>query len=310
MTSRADARPDPTRGVGSSGARAQTSIPASAGVGLKPAHYRDILEARPAVGWFEVHPENYMGAGGPPHRYLEAVRERYPLSLHGVGLSIGGAQPLDTAHLARLAALVRRYQPGLFSEHLAWSTHATGFLNDLLPLPYNESTLAHVASHVSQAQESLGRTMLLENPATYLRFSDSPIAETEFLGELASRTGCGLLLDVNNAYVAAVNHGFDAGDYLDRFPMEFVQEIHVAGHVRRVDDLNQPLLIDSHDTPVPDPVWALLARALKRSGPQPVLIEWDSDIPEWAVLMDHAARAQHTLERCHPAEYRHHAHAC
>lgn len=310
MTSRAEARPDPTRRVGSSGARAQTSIPASAGVGLKPAHYRDILEARPAAGWFEVHPENYMGAGGPPHRYLEAVRELYPLSLHGVGLSIGGAQPLDTAHLARLAALVQRYQPGLFSEHLAWSTHTTGFLNDLLPLSYNDSTLAHVASHVSQVQEFLGRSMLLENPATYLRFSDSPIAETEFLEELASRTGCGLLLDVNNAYVSAINHGFDAVDYLDRFPMEFVQEIHVAGHVRRVDDLKQPLLIDSHDTPVSDPVWGLLERVLTQSGPYPVLVEWDSDIPEWAILMDQAARAQRTLERCHPAEDRHHANAC
>jgi len=158
--------------------RPDSPIPASAGVGLKPAHYQHILEHRPAIGWFEVHPENYMGAGGPPHRYLEAIRERYPLSLHGVGLSIGGAHPLDREHLGRLAALVRRYQPALFSEHLAWSTHTRGFMNDLLPLPYNDETLAHVAGHIGEVQDALGRRMLVENPATYLRFEDSSIAET------------------------------------------------------------------------------------------------------------------------------------
>ncbi|TVP88017.1 MAG: DUF692 domain-containing protein [Thioalkalivibrio sp.] len=281
-------------------------IPASAGVGLKPAHYQHILEHRPAIGWFEVHPENYMGAGGPPHRYLEAIRELYPLSLHGVGLSIGGAGRLDRAHLERLATLVRRYQPALFSEHLAWSTHTRGFMNDLLPLPYNEETLAHVAGHVAEVQDALGRRMLVENPATYLRFEDSSIAETQFLEELATRTGCGLLLDVNNVYVSGTNHGFDPPGYLDRFPTRLVEEIHVAGHVRREDDLGQPLLIDSHDAPVADPVWALLEQALQVAGPLPVLVEWDSSIPAWDGLMREATRAQRILH-ARTTEHRRHA---
>jgi len=287
--------------------RPDSPIPASAGVGLKPAHYQHILEHRPAIGWFEVHPENYMGAGGPPHRYLEAIRERYPLSLHGVGLSIGGAHPLDREHLGRLAALVRRYQPALFSEHLAWSTHTRGFMNDLLPLPYNDETLAHVAGHIGEVQDALGRRMLVENPATYLRFEDSSIAETQFLEELATRTGCGLLLDVNNVHVSGTNHGFDPAAYLDRFPMRFVEEIHVAGHVRREDDLGKPLLIDSHDAPVADPVWALLEQALQDTGPIPVLVEWDSSIPAWDGLMREASRAQQILHARTTQEHRHHA---
>ena len=283
-------------------ARPEAPTPAAAGVGLRPVHYRHILEHRPAVGWFEVHPENYMGAGGPPHRYLEAIREDYPLSLHGVGLSIGGAHPLDRAHLARLAALVRRYQPDLFSEHLAWSTHSGGFLNDLLPLPYTEATLAHVAHHVIHTQDALRRRILVENPATYLRFTESSLAETQFLEELACRTGCGLLLDVNNVFVSAINHGFDPGAYIDRFPMRFVEEIHVAGHAQREDDRGQPLLIDSHDTTVAEPVWRLLEQALARTGPRPVLVEWDSSIPAWDALMREALRAQRFLQRTQAIE--------
>ncbi|MGF1613681.1 MAG: DUF692 family multinuclear iron-containing protein [Gammaproteobacteria bacterium] len=285
------------RQAGSRSARVEASIPTNAGVGLKPAHYRTILEKRPQVGWFEVHPENYMGEGGPPHRYLEAIRELYPISLHGVGLSIGGEQPLDAHHLERLAALVRRYQPGLFSEHLAWSTHATGFLNDLLPLSYNEETLAHVVAHVSQTHDYLGVRILLENPSTYVRFSDSYISEPQFLGEVADRTGCGLLLDVNNVHVSAVNHGFDAGAYIDHFPMQHVAEIHVAGHLHQRGDLGEPLLIDSHDRPVQRAVWALLEQTLERTGPLPVLIEWDAHIPDWALLFEQAQQAERIIHR-------------
>ena len=274
-----------------SGVRVHTPVPASAGVGLKPRHYRTILETQPAIGWFEVHPENYMGDGGPPHWYLNAIRERYPLSLHGVGLSIGGDRPLDSDHLARLACLVQRYQPGLVSEHLAWSTHDAGYLNDLLPLPYTEETLARVAAHVTQVQDQLGRQLLLENPSTYVRFADSGIGEIQFLGELATRTGCGLLLDVNNVYVSAMNHGFDPGDYIDRFPMEHVGEIHLAGHDQQTDDRGEALLIDTHDRRVSHRVWTLFERTLRHCGPVPTLVEWDSHIPEWPVLFGEAQQA-------------------
>ena len=260
------------------------AIPAAAGVGLKPLYYQTILDQHPEVGWFEVHPENYMGEGGPPHYYLTAIRERYPLALHGVGLSLGGAKPLDQEHLQRLAALVQRYEPGLFSEHLAWSTHSTGFLNDLLPLPYTESTLAHVARHIDQVQTTLQRSILIENPATYVRLADSAISETQFLAELAQNTGCGLLLDVNNVQVCATNHGFDPVAYIQRFPVQYVAEIHLAGHVQRQDDAGHPLLIDSHDAPVTPGVWNLLERSLQRTGPVPVLLERDSSLPPWAEL--------------------------
>ena len=196
-----------------------SSIPARAGVGLKPEHYRDVLDSFPNIGWFEVHPENYMGAGGWPHHVLERVRARYPLSMHGVGLSIGGAEPLNREHIDRLKALVKRYQPGLVSEHLAWSTHEGHFLNDLLPLPYNEATLAHVAQHVDELQTALGRRVLIENPSTYVTFSTTDMSEIDFLSELVRRTGCGLLLDCNNVYVCAVNHHFDPAAYLDAFPV-------------------------------------------------------------------------------------------
>jgi uncharacterized protein (UPF0276 family) len=268
------------------------TVPARAGVGLKACHVATILRDRPEIGWFEVHPENYMGAGGPPHRHLAAIRECYPLSLHGVGLSIGGAGELDRDHLRRLGDLVRRYRPGLFSEHLAWSSHDEGYFNDLLPLPYTKETLQRVAEHVEQVQEALGRRILIENPSTYVRFAVSDMSEIAFLTELVHRTGCGLLLDVNNVHVQATNHGFDAAAYIDAFPVAHVGEIHLAGHAHETDDLGEALLIDTHDRPVDSIVWDLFARAVARTGPVPTLIEWDADVPDWPVLHAEAKRAE------------------
>ncbi|MEX0732537.1 MAG: DUF692 domain-containing protein [Aquisalimonadaceae bacterium] len=283
-----------------SGKWVASPVPARAGVGLKARHYRTILDSLPDIGWFEVHAENYMGDGGSPHWHLEAIRAHYPLSIHGVGLSIGGDQPLDKGHLARLARLIGRYQPGLFSEHLAWSTHEAGFLNDLLPVPYNRETLARVCEHVSTVQDHIGRRMLLENPATYVRLADSEMGEIEFLREVASRTGCGLLLDVNNVFVSATNHGFDSEAYIDRFPATLVGEIHVAGHATDTDDLGNPLLIDAHDRAVADPVWALYRRALGRTGPVPTLVEWDTHVPDWPELAAEAKRAEVMLRNREP----------
>ncbi|HUU24625.1 MAG TPA: DUF692 domain-containing protein [Methyloceanibacter sp.] len=266
-------------------------IPPRAGVGLKPEHYRDILETAPEIGWFEVHAENYMGAGGPPHAYLTAVRELYPLSLHGVGLSIGGAGPLDQDHLGRLKALVDRYQPALFSEHLAWSSHDSVYLNDLLPLPYTAETLQRVCAHIGEVQDTLQRQMLLENPSTYVAFAETSMSEVDFLREIVRRTGCGLLLDVNNVFVQATNHGFDARAYLDSFPAEHVGEIHLGGHAEDADDDGAPLLIDDHGRAVADPVWMLYAQALSRTGAKPTLIEWDNDVPAWRELFAEAKRA-------------------
>lgn len=269
----------------------EVTLPRRAGVSLKPEHYTHILGERPDMGWFEVHPENYMGAGGPPHRYLKAVREHYALSLHGVGLSIGAAGDLDREHISRLKALVDRYQPEQISEHLAWSTHDEGFLNDLLPLPYTEETLTTVCDHIDAFQEAVGRRMLLENPATYVVFPESTYGEIEFLKEIVRRTDCGLLLDVNNVYVSCTNHNRDAESYIDRFPLDRVGEIHLAGHHEESDETGARLLIDSHDRPVVEDVWALYERTIQRAGALPTLIEWDSDIPEWPVLSAEADRA-------------------
>lgn len=273
-----------------------SALPRRVGVGFKPEHFADILTESQPVGFFEVHAENYMGAGGPPHAQLGRLREDYGLSVHGVGLSIGSMQQLDRHHLARLKTLCDRYQPESFSEHLAWSSHDSVFLNDLLPLPYTEETLARVVEHVDQVQMTLGRQMLLENPATYLLFADSTIEETAFLAEVARRTGCGLLLDVNNVFVAATNHNLDPGDYIDRFPLAAVREIHLSGHSETADELGAPLLIDSHDTPVKDPVWALYQEVLGPIGPVASLIEWDNDVPAWPVLRAEAVSAQHLLD--------------
>ena len=262
-----------------------------AGAGLKPEHQRHILEARPDVGWFEVHAENYMGAGGPPHRYLTAIRERYPLSIHGVGLSIGSEAALDDAHLDRLAALLARYEPESFSEHLAWSTHGGVFLDDLLPLPYDRATLARVCEHIDQVQTRLGRRMLLENPATYVEFARSTMAEADFITEVVRRTGCGLLLDVNNAYVSAINHGRDVECYVDALPLQSVGEIHLAGFAVDRDAIGAPLLIDSHGSPVAEAVWRLYEFALARVGAVATLIERDNDVPGLEALVSEAARA-------------------
>lgn len=271
---------------------ANGSIPARGGVGLKAEHYRTIVEQRPDIGFFEVHAENYMGAGGPPHRYLSAIRERYPLSLHGVGLSIGADRPLDRDHLARLKQLIRRYAPGLFSEHLAWSSHDSAFFNDLLPVPYTGETLARVVEHIDQIQDALGRQMLLENPSTYLAFAESTYSEIDFIAEIARRTGCGLLLDVNNVYVASTNQEWDPLAYVEAYPLAHVQEVHLAGHTRDADDKGRPLLIDTHNHPVDEVVWDLYAHAIALWGPLPTLIEWDADVPTWPVLEAEADRAE------------------
>ncbi len=274
-----------------------SSLPASAGIGFKPAHFRDILAATQPIGFFEVHAENYMGAGGPPHAQLGALRERHALSVHGVGLSIGSMRPLDRAHLARLKALCDRYRPESFSEHLAWSSHGEVYFNDLLPLPYTSQTLARVVEHVDEVQTVLGRQMLLENPSTYLRFAESTIPEVDFLAEAASRTGCGLLLDINNVFVSSRNHGMEPVAYLNSFSLDAVKEIHLGGHHEEADDAGAPLLIDSHGSPVADAVWTLYAHVIARTGPIATLIEWDNEIPDWSTLRAEAAAAQDILGR-------------
>lgn len=275
-----------------------TSLPSRSGVGLKPCHYGVILETRPDIGFFEVHAENYMGAGGPPHRYLTAIRERYPLSIHGVGLSLGGAGLLDEAHLARLAALVARYEPQAISEHLAWSSHDGSYLDDLLPIPYTHETLALVCEHVDQMQATLGRSMLLENPATYVGFADGDYDEPEFISEVVRRTGCGLLLDVSNVHVSCTNHARDRHDYLRRLPLEAVGEIHLAGFATRQDGRGRPLLIDSHDRAIDETVWAFYGDAIGLTGPRPTLVERDADIPAWDDLAAEADRANAVILAC------------
>jgi uncharacterized protein (UPF0276 family) len=272
-----------------------TSLPPRAGVGLKPEHFRQIVETSPDLGFFEVHAENFMVDGGPFHHYLTRIRERYPLSIHGVGLSIGGESPLDTAHLDKLARLLERYSPQAFSEHLAWSSHGEVFLNDLLPVPYTPQTLQRVCDHIDQVQSHLKRRMLLENPATYVEFSASSMAETEFIGEVVRRTGCGLLLDVNNVYVSCINHGRDPHAYITALPLGRVGEIHLAGFAREHDANGDPLLIDSHSTAVAQAVWDLYATTLGRVGPAPTLIERDSDIPAFDVLLEEAWHAERLM---------------
>ncbi|MEI3852583.1 MULTISPECIES: MNIO family bufferin maturase [unclassified Ensifer] len=268
-----------------------------AGTSFKHQHLPAILADDTPGGFFEVHAENYMGAGGPPHAALTRIRADFPVSLHGVCMSIGGPQPLDKTHLARFKDLVGRYEPALVSEHLAWSTHETTFYNDLLPLPYTEATVARVAEHIDEVQEMVGRRLLLENPSTYVTFRDSTMSETAFVHELVRRTGCGLLLDINNVFVSATNQGYSALDYLSDFPLGDVGEIHLAGHAQQEDDEGELLLIDSHDGPVADAVWKLYEMVIARTGPIPTLIEWDSAIPDWPVLKREATAAQRILDR-------------
>jgi uncharacterized protein len=272
----------------------QQLIPAQAGIGLRSPHYHQVLEEHPATAWFEVHSENFFGAGGEMPQILDQVREDYPVSLHGVGLSLGSSDRLNRSHLERLRQLIARVQPGLVSEHLCWGAVDGRYLNDLLPLPYTEEALDLMTERVQAAQEFLGRQVLIENVSSYLTYRHSTIPEWEFLAALAERSSCGILLDVNNIYVNAVNHGFDAHAYIRAIPSAHVGEIHLAGFTAK-QGLDVELLIDTHSRPVADAVWLLYADALAHCGPVPTLIEWDQDIPEFSILMSEADKAKRIM---------------
>lgn len=276
-------------------------LPPRAGAGLKTGHIDAILADDYRIGFLEVHAENYMGDGGPAHRALAVIRAEFPLSVHGVGLSIGSRTGIDPDHLDRLARVVERYEPGMVSEHLAWSSHDAGYFNDLLPLPYDQATLDLVAGHIGRVQDRLKRPILLENPSTYVAFEQSTMSETDFIREVARKSGCGLLLDINNVFVSATNHGWKPLQYLRDFPLELVEEIHLAGHAEDTDDEGDLLLIDAHDRPVADPVWKLYEIVISQAGPLPTLIEWDNDVPEWPVLRHEAKLAEAILDRLGPA---------
>jgi uncharacterized protein (UPF0276 family) len=271
--------------------------PPSAGLSLKPQHYDAALGCSAPGMWFEVHAENYMVAGGPRLRWLDAVRELHPLSLHGVSLSLAGAAPLDADHLGRLAGLVRRTEPALVSEHLAWSSWNGRHVPDLLPFPRTTGALRLICEHIDQTQRAIGRRIAIENPSHYLRIDGHQWDEVDFLAELTRRTGCGLLLDVNNVHVSARNLGFDAAAYLDRFPGAAVMEIHLAGHSTD-PALGEALLIDSHDTPVAAEVWSLYRRLMTRIGARPTLIERDGEVPTFDALLAERAMAADVLDRC------------
>ncbi|WLG35470.1 DUF692 domain-containing protein [Pseudomonas simiae] len=275
-------------------------LPRRAGLGLKHEHFLEVLETSPDIGFFEVHAENYMVAGGPFHHYLGLIREQYPLSLHGVGLSIGGEHPLDREHLARLATLIDRYQPQSFSEHLAWSSHGPVFLNDLLPLAYDSATLQRVCEHIDQVQSTLKRPMLLENPSTYLQFQRSTLDETDFIREIIRRTGCGLLLDVNNVYVSCINHQRDPLAYIDALPLQAVGEIHLAGFAEDTDSLGDRLLIDDHGAPIDNAVWQLYEKVLAHVGSVATLIERDNQVPAFGALLAEAQQAEWHLSQVTP----------
>jgi uncharacterized protein (UPF0276 family) len=274
---------------------------ALAGIGLKDEHALPLLEGAAAVDFLEIHAENYFVAGGPRLRRLERLRERLPLSLHGVGLSIGGEAPLDEAHLDALAALLQRFEPRWFSEHLAWSSHGGTWLNDLLPLPYDDTTLARVCEHIDRVQTRLRRPMLLENPSSYVAFESSTWDEGAFIAEVVRRTGCGVLLDVNNAYVSGVNHGRDPWALIEALPAGAIGEIHLAGFAEDRDAAGDRLLIDHHGAPVDAAVWALYQRTLERLGPRPTLIERDNEVPALPVLAAEAAHARAAMRALNPA---------
>ena len=270
-------------------------LPVATGVGLRAAHHDRVFTERPAIGWLEVHTENFLG-GGAALTMLEAVRAHYPVSLHGVGLSLGSAEGLDASHLARIAALVRRIDPAGVSDHVSWSVTGGVYFNDLLPIPYDEEALAVIVRNVMQFQDAIGRSVMVENPSTYLRHRQSDRAEPQFLTELCQRAGCGLLLDVNNVFVSTQNHGGDADGYLMEIARAPIGEIHLSGHyLRQVG--NRAIRIDDHGSAVADPVWALYERALALIGPRPTLIEWDSAIPPLEILLAEADKAQSRLQR-------------
>lgn len=264
------------------------SLPLRAGIGLKTIHFSQIMETLPDVGFFEIHAENYMVDGGPYHHYLTRIREHYPLSVHGVALSIGGEDPLDLSHLNAIRRLLDRYQPESFSEHLAWSSHNDVFLNDLLPLPYTSKTLQQVCDHIDQTQHHLKRRMLLENPATYVEFIESSMSEAEFIDEVVNRTGCGLLLDINNVYVSSINHGRDPHTYIKALPLNQVGEIHLAGYHTQADSNGALLLIDHHGAPISNAVWELYDFTLRLTGKVATLIERDNNVPTLHMLATEA----------------------
>jgi uncharacterized protein (UPF0276 family) len=269
------------------------------GIGLRPQHFAEFTQTRPRVGFVEAHSENYFGRGGRPWHYLTLVRRDYPLSLHGVGLSIGSTDPLSEAHLNRLAELIDALAPSWVSDHLCWGSVDGEYANDLLPLPYTEAALGHVVARVTRVQELLRRRILLENVSSYFEFAHSSIPEWEFLREVAARSGCGVLLDVNNIFVSACNHRFDPLDYLQAIPPTAVGEIHLAGFTRRSFDDGTEMLIDTHSAPVAEPVWALYRAALQRFGPAPTLIEWDADLPPLPALVAQASKADAMAVACY-----------
>ncbi|HBQ35934.1 MAG TPA: hypothetical protein DD729_03695 [Rhodobacteraceae bacterium] len=274
-----------------------TCLPNRPGVGYKPQHFADIMQDASPVEWLEIHAENYMGQGGRPIAQLRHLAEQFPISVHGVGLSIGGEGPLDAEHLMRLKYLCDWLNPASFSEHLAWSTHDSHFMNDLLPLPYTKETALRVSDHVSQVQDVLGRKMLLENPSAYLAFAQSTLSEIELLNEVVHKTGCGLLLDINNVFISAMNQKTSPIEYIDQFPLEHVGELHLGGHDEDEDETGAMLLIDSHGREMAEPVWALFDYTINKSGPRPTLIEWDANIPEWPELAAEARRAVKIMDQ-------------
>ncbi|MFV1850050.1 MAG: DUF692 domain-containing protein [Thalassospira sp.] len=272
-----------------------TQLPARAGVGFKAEHAQDIFGNDPAVGWFEIHPENYMVAGGPRLAMLEKLCAHYPVSMHGVGLSLGGGETLSENHLADLKRLVDRFDPAMVSEHIAWSSHEGLYMADLLPTPMTKTSLDHLVQAIETVQDYIGRRILIENPTSYMPLPQNSIPELDFITEAARRSGCGLLIDVNNVYISAHNLGFDAGAFIAAVPGDLVGEIHLAGHERDANP-DDDVLIDTHSRPVADPVWALFDQLISRIGPRPTLIEWDNDVPGWDVLAAEAALADRYLD--------------
>jgi uncharacterized protein (UPF0276 family) len=275
-------------------------IPALPGIGLRFPHHKAVIAQRPRVAWFEVHSENYMG-GGAPIRDLEAIRRDYPVSLHGVGLSLGSADRLDAGHLDRIVRLAKRIEPGLVSEHLSWSISDGHYLGDLLPLPLTEEALDVVCNNVDRFQQALRRWILIENPSSYFQYRHSTIPEAEFLSTVAQRTGCGILCDVNNIFVNAANHGWDAQAYLDALPPADVEELHLAGHAVKSLSDGAVILIDDHGSRVDTAAWELFGKAVQRFGTLPTLIEWDTNIPPLEALIEQANRAAAILSQPHRA---------